>query len=185
MLHVVLYEPEIPPNTGNIIRLAANTGARLHLIHPLGFALEERRLRRAGLDYREFADIQEYASLDACLDFVERHQATNGYEREMGLWKRLRDGMAVMERVTLYCADIETDHLPLLTFNVDGMGAEDVGAILDGDFDIAARTGLHCAPLVHETLGTINRGAVRFSLGVFTTEDDISETLRAMSLIAG
>jgi len=68
MLHIVLYEPEIPPNTGNIIRLAANTGARLHLVHPLGFALDERRLRRAGLDYREFAEIQEYASLDACLE---------------------------------------------------------------------------------------------------------------------
>lgn len=68
MLHIVLFEPEIPPNTGNIIRLAANTGARLHLIHPLGFALDERRLRRAGLDYREFAKVQEYASLDACLE---------------------------------------------------------------------------------------------------------------------
>lgn len=68
MFHIILYEPEIPPNTGNIIRLAANTGARLHLIHPLGFALDERRLRRAGLDYREFAQVQEYASLDACLE---------------------------------------------------------------------------------------------------------------------
>jgi tRNA (cytidine/uridine-2'-O-)-methyltransferase len=68
MLHIVLYEPEIPPNTGNIIRLAANTGARLHLVHPLGFALDERRLRRAGLDYREFAQVEEYASLDACLE---------------------------------------------------------------------------------------------------------------------
>ena len=67
-MHIVLFEPEIPPNTGNIIRLAANTGARLHLIHPLGFALDERRLRRAGLDYREFANVQEYASLDACLE---------------------------------------------------------------------------------------------------------------------
>lgn len=67
-MHIVLFEPEIPPNTGNIIRLAANTGARLHLIHPLGFALDERRLRRAGLDYREFAEIREYASLDACLE---------------------------------------------------------------------------------------------------------------------
>jgi tRNA (cytidine/uridine-2'-O-)-methyltransferase len=68
MLHVVLYEPEIPPNTGNIIRLAANTGAHLHLVHPLGFSLDEQRLRRAGLDYREFARIQEYASLEACLE---------------------------------------------------------------------------------------------------------------------
>lgn len=67
-MHIVLYEPEIPPNTGNIIRLAANTGAHLHLIHPLGFSMDEQRLRRAGLDYREFAHIMEYASLDACLE---------------------------------------------------------------------------------------------------------------------
>ena len=58
MLKVVLYEPEIPPNTGNIIRLCANTGCELHLIRPLGFDLEDRKLRRAGLDYREFADLQ-------------------------------------------------------------------------------------------------------------------------------
>lgn len=57
MLHIALYEPEIPPNTGNIIRLCANSGARLHLIEPLGFALDDKRLRRAGLDYHEFADL--------------------------------------------------------------------------------------------------------------------------------
>ena len=65
MLHIVLYEPEIPPNTGNIIRLCANTGFRLHLIHPLGFELDDKRLRRAGLDYREWADVAEYDSLEA------------------------------------------------------------------------------------------------------------------------
>ena len=67
MLSVILYEPEIPPNTGNIIRLCANTGAGLHLVEPLGFELDEPRLRRAGLDYREFASIATYESLDACL----------------------------------------------------------------------------------------------------------------------
>lgn len=66
-LHVILYQPEIPPNTGNVIRLCANTGARLHLIHPLGFTLDEARLRRAGLDYREFARIAEHPDLAACL----------------------------------------------------------------------------------------------------------------------
>ncbi|WP_018142323.1 tRNA (cytidine(34)-2'-O)-methyltransferase [Thioalkalivibrio sp. ALJ7] len=64
MLHIVLYEPEIPPNTGNIIRLAANTGAALHLIHPLGFELDSARARRAGLDYHELARVQEYDSLE-------------------------------------------------------------------------------------------------------------------------
>jgi len=61
-MHVVLYQPEIPPNTGNIIRLCANTGAQLHLIHPLGFDMTQKELRRAGLDYREFAEVKEYAN---------------------------------------------------------------------------------------------------------------------------
>ncbi len=65
MFHVALYRPEIPPNTGNIMRLCANTGSTLHLIHPLGFDLEDARLRRAGLDYREWADVQEHESLEA------------------------------------------------------------------------------------------------------------------------
>ena len=67
MFSVILYEPEIPPNTGNIIRLCANTGASLHLIEPLGFDLDEKRLRRAGLDYREFVNVQTHASLEVCL----------------------------------------------------------------------------------------------------------------------
>ncbi len=67
MFSVILYEPEIPPNTGNIIRLCANTGTDLHLIEPLGFELDEKRLRRAGLDYREFVSVQTHTSLDACM----------------------------------------------------------------------------------------------------------------------
>ena len=65
MFHVVLYQPEIPPNSGNIIRLCANSGCTLHLIEPLGFELDEPRLRRAGLDYHEWARIHRHASLDA------------------------------------------------------------------------------------------------------------------------
>jgi len=67
MFNIILYEPEIPPNTGNIIRLCANTGTRLHLVEPLGFELDDARLKRAGLDYREFADIAVHATLDECL----------------------------------------------------------------------------------------------------------------------
>jgi tRNA (cytidine/uridine-2'-O-)-methyltransferase len=66
MFHVILHQPEIPPNTGNIIRLCANTGAALHLIEPLGFALDDRRLRRAGLDYHEFAQVCVHPSLEEC-----------------------------------------------------------------------------------------------------------------------
>jgi len=69
MLDIVLFEPEIPANTGNIIRLCANTGAHLHLIQPLGFELEDKRLRRAGLDYHEWVNIRQYATLS---DYIER-----------------------------------------------------------------------------------------------------------------
>ncbi len=72
MFRVILYQPEIPPNTGNIIRLCANTGAELHLVEPLGFELDEPRLKRAGLDYREFADVATHPALDVCLDSLGR-----------------------------------------------------------------------------------------------------------------
>lgn len=67
MLHVILFRPEIPPNTGNVIRLCANTGAALHLIRPLGFELDDSRLRRAGLDYHEYARLQVHDDLGGCL----------------------------------------------------------------------------------------------------------------------
>lgn len=66
MFHVILFEPEIPPNTGNIVRLCANTGAKLHLVRPLGFRLDERSLRRCGLDYHDMADVSVHADLGAC-----------------------------------------------------------------------------------------------------------------------
>ena len=73
MLHIVLFEPEIPPNTGNIIRLCANTGVQLHLIEPLGFHMEHQQLRRAGLDYHEFTEVRTYANWDT---FVRQVQPT-------------------------------------------------------------------------------------------------------------
>ena len=68
MFNIVLFEPEIPPNTGNIIRLCANTGAQLHLIHPLGFEMNDKLLRRAGLDYHEWASVREYPDLGQMLE---------------------------------------------------------------------------------------------------------------------
>lgn len=67
MFHVVLFEPEIPPNTGNAIRLCANTGATLHLVKPLGFRLDDKSLQRSGLDYHDLASVKVHESLDACL----------------------------------------------------------------------------------------------------------------------
>ena len=71
MFELILYEPEIPPNTGNVIRLCANVGASLHLVHPLGFEMEARSLRRAGLDYHELATVREHDSLSACLQTLK------------------------------------------------------------------------------------------------------------------
>ena len=68
MFNIVLYQPEIPPNTGNIIRLCANTGAILHLVHPLGFDLDDKQLRRAGLDYAEWAKLYHYPDIESCLE---------------------------------------------------------------------------------------------------------------------
>jgi tRNA (cytidine/uridine-2'-O-)-methyltransferase len=67
MFNIILYEPEIPPNTGNIMRLCSNTGCQLHLIHPLGFELDDKRMRRAGLDYLDWSLVQEYPDYAACL----------------------------------------------------------------------------------------------------------------------
>ncbi len=78
LINIVLFEPEIPPNTGNIIRLAANTGAHLHLVKPFGFELDDKRMRRAGLDYHEFAGISQYS------DWQE-FMAQNGQNRLLGV----------------------------------------------------------------------------------------------------
>ncbi|WP_319381064.1 tRNA (cytidine(34)-2'-O)-methyltransferase [Thiomicrorhabdus sp.] len=71
MLHIILYEPEIPQNTGALIRLSANMGAHLHLIHPIMFDLSEKKVRRAGLDYAELANVEEHANLEACLQKIQ------------------------------------------------------------------------------------------------------------------
>ena len=98
MFHIVLYQPEIPPNTGNIIRLCANTGSQLHLIQPLGFELDDKRLRRAGLDYHEFADVTQHPCLEAFVEATEPKRlfgvSTRGRQRydEVGY----REGDALM-----------------------------------------------------------------------------------------
>ena len=118
------------------------------------------------------------------LDFVEAEGVPAIHAREMALLTRLRDGLAAIPGVTLYRVDDLADHVAVLSANVDGIHPQDVGAILDGDFGIAVRVGVHCAPLVHRDLGTIERGSVRFSLGAFTTADEIDAAIEAMYTIA-
>ena len=89
MFHIVLFQPEIPPNTGNIIRLCANTGSTLHLVQPLGFELDDKRLRRAGLDYREYAEVRQHGDFDAFLEAVQPPRwfgvSTRGGQRYDGI----------------------------------------------------------------------------------------------------
>jgi cysteine desulfurase family protein len=115
--------------------------------------------------------------LDKGLAAIEAH--------EMGLTARLRDGLRSIEGVVLYCQDDLTNHLSVLSFNLLGMEAGDTGTMLDVDHNIACRTGLHCAPLVHEQLGTDKiKGSVRFGIGPFNTEEHIRAAVAAVADVA-
>ena len=94
MLHVILYQPEIPPNTGNVIRLCANAGASLHLIRPLGFELDHAKLRRAGLDYHEFVNLVAHDDLGACLEALQQPRvfAFTSHARQPYTDTRFTDG---------------------------------------------------------------------------------------------
>lgn len=122
--------------------------------------------------------------LSAGLDYLEREGMARIRQREMGLLRRLREGLASLDKVILYTPVESERSVPLTICNVEGLNPMDVGAILDGDYNIAVRTGLHCAPLVHADLGIASTGAIRFSLGRFNTEEDIDATLRAMAEIS-
>jgi len=118
--------------------------------------------------------------LSTGIRYVIKHGMENTYQNEMTLLRRLRDGLAELQPVHVYCGDNLDNHVAVLLCNIEGMDARDLGDILDGDFHIAARSGLHCAPLVHLDLGTSPSGGVRFSPGPFNTSRDIDVVLDAM-----
>lgn len=121
------------------------------------------------------------AGLNAGLNWVLKKGLTTIHEQEMHLAQMLRDGLAAISGVTLYCLDDLNNHIAVLTFNIDGMEAGDVGTMIDVDHNIACRTGLHCAPLVHEQLGTAEiHGSVRFGIGPFNTEEHIEAAIEAV-----
>jgi cysteine desulfurase/selenocysteine lyase len=125
------------------------------------------------------------AGLRAGIEWLLERGIDNVHAQEMRLWKKLRDGLAGIEGVVLYCADSPEDHLPVLSFNIDGWEAGDVGTMLDVDHNIASRTGLQCAPLVHVQLGTDKiHGTVRLSIGPFNTEDHVDAAIEAVRDIA-
>jgi cysteine desulfurase family protein len=125
------------------------------------------------------------AGLQAGLKWIKKKGLNNIHEQEMKLTAMLRDGLKDIEEVTLYCQDDLKDHISVFLFNIDGLEALNTATILDVDYNIACRSGLHCAPLVHEQLGTDKiRGAVRFGIGPFNTEAQIKTAVKAVKEIA-
>ena len=125
------------------------------------------------------------AGLKAGVEWVKGQGMQNIHNREMALYRKLRDGLSGIENVILYCQYGNENRNPVVSFNVEGFEAGDVGTMLDVDYGIACRAGLHCAPLVHEQLGTDKiHGSVRLSIGPFNTEEHIKSAIEAVREIA-
>ncbi len=122
--------------------------------------------------------------LMAGLDYLAAQGIESILQKERALAGRLRQGLAALRRVKLYGPESMDRSLGIILANVEGMDPSDVGAILDGDFGVATRVGLHCAPLVHERLGTGRAGGIRFSVGPFNTEKEIDQAVEAMAAIS-
>jgi cysteine desulfurase/selenocysteine lyase len=125
------------------------------------------------------------AGLHAGLSWIEKKRLDTIHAHEMRLTTLLRDGLKDTEGVILYCQEDLTNHISIFPFNVDGLEAINTSTMLDVDHNIASRSGLHCAPLVHEQLGTDKiHGAVRFGIGPFNTEEDIKTAIKAVKEIS-
>jgi len=125
------------------------------------------------------------AALWAGQDWLDSNGIENVHAREMVLAARLVEGLRAIPGVHLYCCDSLKNHLPTVSINLDGLEAADVGTMLDADHNVATRTGLHCAPLAHDLLGTTAiHGAVRFSIGPFNTQEHIDAAVRGVADIA-
>ena len=130
-------------------------------------------------------NVMGIAGLKAGLTWLLKKGLASVHHEEMRLARLLRDGLRDIPEVELYCLGSLEDHIAVLSFNIRGMDAADVGTMLDVDFGIACRTGLHCAPLVHEQIGTDKvHGSVRFGIGPFNTEEHIAAAVEAVRAIA-
>jgi len=153
-------------------------GTGVNSIHPYHleeypFRLEAGTLNLAGI-----------AGLSAGLDWIEAKGIEDIHRHELGLLRRLQEGLSTIGGVTLWGTQRLDRRVATLSMTVDGVDASDVGTILDVDFDVLTRTGLHCAPLIHQHHGTTPRGTVRFSMGPFNTAEHIDAALEAVAAIA-
>lgn len=125
------------------------------------------------------------AGLHAGVKWVNEKGMDNLHKQEIALWNKLRKGLQAIDNVITYCAESTENQNPVLCFNVKGFEAADVGTMLDVDYNIACRTGLHCAPQVHEMLNTVDiHGTVRLSIGPFNTDEHIDAAIEAVEDIA-
>jgi len=123
--------------------------------------------------------------LHAGVKWITEQGVMNIHHREMDLWEKLCNAVSQIDGVTTYCANGRKNHNPVLSFNIKGFEAGDVGTMLDVDYNIAVRTGLQCAPMVHKHIGTYDmHGTVRMSIGAFTTEAEIDAAIEAVKEIA-
>lgn len=156
---------------------AGGTGvksAQRHHLEEYPYRLEYGTLNTVGI-----------AGLSAGLNWVLENGIDHIHNQEMVLTRQLRDGLNQIKNVTTYCADDLTNHISVLSFNINGFEAVNTGTILDGEYGIACRVGLHCAPLVHEQLGTDKiHGTVRIGFGPFNTNAHVEKALAAIEEIA-
>ena len=125
------------------------------------------------------------AGLNAGVNWIQQQGMKSIHEHETKLLTKLRDGLREIDGVVMYCQDDLKDHIAVLAFNIEGLEALDTGTMLDVDYNIACRTGLHCAPRVHEQIGTDKiHGMVRFGLGPHNTEEQIDTAIEAVREIA-
>lgn len=180
--HKSLYGP-----TG-IGGLYVREGVTINTVRPGGTGVKSAV--RTHLDEYPFRlecgtlNIVGVAGLFAGQKFIEAEGLDKIHAKEMKLWQRLVDGFREIPGLSMYCADSSENHVSVLSTNISGWNAGDVGTFLDVDFNIATRTGLQCAPLAHEGIGTSPKGTVRFSIGYFNTEEHIDAAIEAMKDIA-
>jgi cysteine desulfurase family protein len=168
------------------------------LVLQRSFEVQPTRFGGTGIDSQELIHTPTYPhrleagtlnilgiiGLMCALDYLAAQGMEAILQKERALARRLWEGLAGLKRVKLYGAADWERRLGVVLANIEGMLPADVGAILDGDFDVATRVGLHCAPLVHRHLGTGRAGGVRFSVGPFNTEEEIDQTVQAMARIS-
>jgi cysteine desulfurase/selenocysteine lyase len=161
------------------IRQTRSGGTGVNSVHP--YHLEEYPFRM------EFGtpNVVGIAALMAGQEWIEKTGIENIHAHEIRLARKLVDAFREIDGVIVYCCERMEDHLSTVTVNVEGMDAGNVGIMLDAQFNIATRTGLHCAPLVHKQIGTLElHGGVRFSIGAFNTEAQVDTAIEAMTEVA-